>query len=157
MSAARGEVNRERTPVLNVAKSHAATRLVLILSLVVVAAGCRTRVIHDPVEGALPAAAAQATTWEVDEAIWRAARKQGWVAERVEAGVLHAVWQKKRHSAAVRITHSGSHFQIDYEDSENLLREGDRIHRNYNSIVMRLADRIQLEPIVARPVPPDGS
>lgn len=123
----------------------------VLLALLAMTAGCRTRVIDDPVDAPLTLATGGATLRDVDEAIWRAARKEGWVPEYLSPGVVRATWRKKHHAATVRITHDRRRFTIEYEDSENLLREGNRIHRNYNSLVQRLAERIQREPITTVP------
>ena len=126
-----------------------ALTVIVAFVLVVSPTGCKTRAIHDPVEVPLPLLTDRSNPDDVDEAIWRAARKQGWVPTRVRSGEVRATWTKKIHSATVAITHDHGHLRIAYEDSENLLRNGDRIHRNYNSLVQRLADRVQREPIVA--------
>jgi hypothetical protein len=49
--------------------------------------------------------------------------------------------------AVVSISHDGRTMNIDYEDSENLLYSGERIHHNYNELVKKLAARIQQEPL----------
>jgi hypothetical protein len=84
----------------------------------------------------------------IDEGIWRAGRKQGWEIERTAPGRLRGTRRWKRHAAVVSITHDGSRLQLAYEDSENLLHDGDRIHRNYDTAVQRLLGRIAREPIL---------
>jgi len=108
---------------------------------------CRTAPIQDVVDAPLPAACGASTTEAVDEAIWRAGRKLGWQIEGLRPGVLRGTWRFKHHVAVVSIAHADGRFSIRYEESQNLLHEGDRIHRSYNRAVQLLAIQIQQEPV----------
>jgi len=121
--------------------------LALVSLLLGSGAGCRTAPIHDIVDAPLPAACGKVTTEAVDEAIWRAGRKVGWKIELVRPGLLRGAWRFKHHEAVVSISHANGRFSIRYEKSENMLHDGDQIHRNYNRLVERLAARIRQEPL----------
>jgi hypothetical protein len=116
----------------------------LLLGLV---AGCRTAPIQDVVAAPLPVPCADATTNDVDEAIWRAGRKLGWKIDRIGPGELRGTWRFKHHEAVVSITHHDGLLNIRYVESQNLLHEGSQIHRNYNELVQRLQTQIQREPV----------
>ncbi len=120
---------------------------VLILLLWGFVASCRTAPIHDVLEAPLPTAQGAATTDDLDEAIWRAGRKVGWKIERIRPGVLRGTWRFKHHLAVVSITRDQRYFTIRYVDSQNLLYDGDQIHRRYNSLVDELARQIEQEPV----------
>lgn len=118
------------------------------------AIGCSTTVPLRPVvEVPLPVAWLGASEDRVDEAIWRAGRKQSWEIEEVESGRLRGTRRWKRYVAVVSIAHDGRLLRIAYEDSENLRRRGDGIHRSYDTIVERLVASIAREPIVPGGVP----
>ena len=120
---------------------------VLILLLWGSVSSCRTAPIHDVLEAPLPTAQGAAITDDLDEAIWRAGRKVGWKIERIRPGVLRGTWRFKHHLAVVSITHDQRYFTIRYVDSQNLLYDGDQIHRRYNSLVEELARQIEQEPV----------
>jgi hypothetical protein len=109
--------------------------------------GCRTAPIQDIVDAPLSAACGERATEAWDEAIWRAGRKVGWKIESMRPGLLRGTWRFKHHAAVVSIAHADGRFSIRYESSENLLHEGDRIHRSYNRLVERLATQIQREAV----------
>jgi hypothetical protein len=121
--------------------------LAALLLTLVVASGCRTAPILAIRGAPLPTAPGGATQDQLDEAIWRAGRKLGWKIERIRPGLLRGTLRFKRHVAVVSISHDGRTMNIDYEDSENLLYSGERIHHNYNELVKKLAARIQQEPL----------
>jgi hypothetical protein len=109
--------------------------------------GCRTEVLRDFHGVPFPGDCAEASINEVDDAIWRAGRKVGFEVDRIEPGVLWATWHVRKHIAVVSITHSNGLLSVRYHWSENLLQEGDRIHRSYNRWTERLVEQILREPI----------
>jgi hypothetical protein len=150
MFASHGEVKREATgqsEARSRTRSRAPVALTLIPLLLGSVTGCRTAPILDVVDAPLPAVCGERTTEAVDEAIWRAGRKVGWKIERVSPGLLRGTWRFKHHEAVVAIAHADGRFSIRYEKSENLLHEGDQIHRNYKRLVEGLATQIQQEPV----------
>jgi hypothetical protein len=115
---------------------------------------CATTVQLQPlVEVPLPIAWLGASEDRIDEAIWRAGRKQSWEIEKIESGRLRGTRRWKRHAAVVSIAHDGRQLRIAYEDSENLRHQGDKIHRSYDMVVERLVASIERESIVPGGVP----
>lgn len=112
---------------------------------------CRTEVLQTVVEAPLPAAAAGAAIGDVDEAIWRAGRKASWHIEQLRPGDLRGTWRFKHHAAVVSIAHDRRRMSIRYVSSENLLHEGNQIHRTYNRRIHQLVAQIQREPITPAP------
>ncbi len=127
------------------------------IALFVVAGGCQTTVpLRQVVETALPVAWSGAPDNQIDEAIWRAGRKQSWEIEDIEPGRLRGTRRWKRYVVVVSITHDRRQLRIAYEDSENLRRQGDRIHRSYDTLVQRLVASIEQEPLVPVAKPGDS-
>ncbi|HEY8155980.1 MAG TPA: hypothetical protein VII72_17760 [Myxococcota bacterium] len=116
----------------------------LLLGLLV---GCRTAPIQDVVDAPLPLRCSEATTDDVDEAIWRAGRKLDWKIDRIGPGDLRGSLRFKRHVAVVSLTHHDGYLSIHYLESQNLRQDGGEIHRNYNVLVQRLLTQIQQEPV----------
>jgi len=158
MFAAPGSVKREAArqapagagfrPAGRAAARTAALGLLILLACL---AGCRTAPIEDVTDFPLPPVTATADIAAIDEAIWRAGRKVGWGIERLSPGDLRGTWRYKQHLAVVRIHHDGSRLSIRYEDSVKLLREGQRIHKDYNHMVKRLLQAIQRELVAMLP------
>lgn len=118
------------------------------------AAGCSTTVPLWPVvEIPMPAAWLGASDDRIDEAIWRAGRKQSWEIEEIDSGRLRGTHRWKRYVVVVSIAHDGRHLRIAYEGSENLRRGEGGIHRSYDMIVERLVAAIEREPLVPGGVP----
>ena len=141
MRWARGRVNTE---------VHPWSRTAAVFCLFVMClSSCRSVPLEHTIEAPLPAAWAQASTADRDEAIWRASRKaRGWTVERIAPGRFRGTWKYRHHLAITTLTHDGSRVAVAYQHSENLLesREG-RIHRNYHVAVNRLIEKILAEPV----------
>ena len=124
-------------------------RLVLPLVVAVLIAcigGCRTVPIQDVRNTPLGTApSTNLNIQEVSKAIWAAGAKLGWVIKEVRPGELTGTLSLRRHVAVVTITHDTSTFNITYKDSQNLLQQGQEIHRNYNRWVQNLVKEIQTQ------------
>ena len=88
-----------------------------------------------------------ATLEDASEAIWRAGRKLGWEIEEESPGVSIGTLHLRSHVAVVRIDHDTKVFAIHDVKTENLRREGDRIHPNYNGWIHFLETKIEAEPV----------
>lgn len=74
--------------------------------------------------------------------IQRAAASLGWVAEPQGPGVVRAALNLRSHQVTAAITYDPRQFSITYLSSANLLYDGTHIHRNYNSWIANLRDKI---------------
>lgn len=129
---------------------------VIWIALCVVAGGCQTTVsLWQVVETPLPDAWSGASDEKIDEAIWRAGRKQSWEIEDLEPRRLRGTRRWKRFVVVVSITHDGNELRVAYYDSENLRREGGRIHRSSDTVVRQLVASIEREPLLPRAKPGD--
>ena len=95
---------------------------------------------------------ASATVDDASEAIGRAGRKLGWEIEKESPGVLKGTLHLRRHVAVVRIEHDTQVFSIHGVETQNIRREGDRIHPNYNGWIHFLEQKIAIEPVRHTPL-----
>jgi hypothetical protein len=91
------------------------------------------------------------TVDDASEAIGRAGRKLGWEIEKESPGVLKGTLHLRRHVAVVRIEHDTQVFSIHDVETQNIRREGDRIHPNYNGWIHFLEQKIAMEPVRQTP------
>lgn len=118
----------------------------VVIALVVLGgfAGCRTAPIHDVVGAPLGASpASKVTLADVAKAIHAAGTELGWIMKDVRPGELLGTLNLRKHVAVVTVTHDTTMFTIRHKSSENLLDDGQSIHRKYNLWVQNLAHRIQ--------------
>jgi hypothetical protein len=115
--------------------------------LLLTATACRIlKPIYD-VNDAPLLSSESATLDDASEAIWRAGRKLGWEIEKESPGVLNGTLHLRRHVAVVRIEHDTRVFSIHEVETQNIRREGDRIHPNYNGWIHFLEQKIAAEPV----------
>lgn len=112
---------------------------------------CRSLAPIYDVSGAQLHASESATVDDASEAIWRAGRKLGWEIEKESPGVLKGTLHLRRHVAVVRIEHDTQIFSIHDVETQNIRREGDRIHPNYNGWIHFLEQKIAMEPVRQTP------
>lgn len=118
---------------------------------------CRT-VPLTAVNAALWATPGRATIEEIDQAIWRAGRKEGWQMEILRPGELRGTWRKSHHELVVAIGHDGRDLSVRHLSSTNLKEGGGKIHRAYHRLLERLVERIRRELVaVAHTRPRDSS
>jgi hypothetical protein len=125
-----------------------AGRLAVIVVTIALAglAGCRTTTIQDVTKTPLGAAPRRSVSLgEVAKAIHAAGTDLGWVMQDVRPGELVGTLNLRKHVAVVTIVHDTSTFDIRYKSSQNLMHQGNEIHRKYNLWVQNLARRIQQE------------
>jgi hypothetical protein len=102
-------------------------------------AGCRTQPVYDVPSRRIGSGH---DLEEVGRRIEAAVLDRGWQAERVRPGEMIATLDIRRHRAVVTILYDASQFSIRYRDSDVLMYDGEKIHRNYNHWVHNLERRI---------------
>ncbi len=123
---------------------------VLAFTSLIATGGCQTSVpFREVFETPFPVAWSRASEEQIDEAIWRAGRKQSWEIEDIGRGHLRATRRWKRYVVVVSITHDRHQLRVAYADSENLRRSEGQIHQSYDRLVRRLVAGIEREPLVA--------
>lgn len=107
-----------------------------LLLLVTLSLACRTAPVRDVTDSHVPPGF---STEEVGDIIEQAALRRGWSVVRPAPGrAVASIRVRGRHWARVDIAFDPQAFSIRYRDSENLRYNGERIHRNYNSWILRL-------------------
>jgi len=117
---------------------------IFIISLILLS-GCQTTVPLYNAKNISISPRLSASNEEIAEAIWSAARRQGWKTERMGDRKIKAVKHIRSHSITVSINYSKSSFDIFYVDSNNLKFDGSNIHKNYNIWIHQLEESIQNE------------
>ena len=112
-----------------------------VVLLVVLLAGCRTAPVYNVENSPVPASA-NLTRKQVGNVIEREATKLGWSVERQTPGRMVATLKLRKHTAVVDILYDEKQFSIHYKDSQVLLYDGEKIHRNYNNWIHNLQRRI---------------
>jgi hypothetical protein len=123
-------------------------RRLIALLLGAVLAGCaRTAKIYNVTGAAIPPPAAGKTLTmdQVARAIVAAGTRRQWEIEPVRAGELMGTLRLRAHLAVISIRHDTSTFSITFVRGENILHEGDEIHRNYNNWIHNLEREITAE------------
>ena len=116
-----------------------------LIMLLVMLCGCQTTAPLYNAKNISISPRLSASNEEIAEAIWSAARRQGWKTERVGDRKIKAVKHIRSHSLTVSINYSKSSFDIIYIDSNNLKFDGSNIHKNYNIWIHQLEESIQNE------------
>lgn len=121
--------------------------LASFLSLGLLLAACvRTQPVYNVTE--IPVVTASPGTPSLDQvkgAIITACREKEWLVNPVEDGFIVATAHVRSHTAVVDIRYSPTSYSITYKDSDALLYDGEKIHRNYNKWIKLLSERIDLE------------
>ena len=121
-------------------------RLTLLISFVVLLAGCTTKPVYNVDKEQIPnPSRTRLSLNDVERAILSAAQKRGWSARVIKPGLIEANLALRSHRAAVEIPYSQSDYSINYKSSENLDYEDGNIHRNYNNWIIRLSRDINSE------------
>lgn len=118
----------------------------LVVGGLLVLAACRAA----PLENVGPemlGAPADATLPQVTQAIKQAGAGLGWimVPDPNKDGLIKGTLHLRRHTAVVDVAFNTKTFTIDYVTSTNLMYDGTRIHKNYNSWVNNLANAIKAQ------------
>jgi hypothetical protein len=108
---------------------------------------CRTLVPIAEVHDAPLLSTPDSTLAEVTEAIGVAALSLGWEVEKESPNALKATLRLRSHVAVVRIEYDTRTFSILPVETQNIKREGDLIHPNYNGWIQNLQKRISWTPV----------
>ena len=117
-------------------------RLALVFLLALSISGCnRTLVVHN-VEAQVINHSVTAN--QVEKAILKAGIEKGWSMTVRQPGIIDAyILVREKHRAVIQIDYDEKEYSIMYKDSENLLYEDGKIHRNYNKWIILLDQKIQ--------------
>ncbi|KAA9001946.1 hypothetical protein FJU30_06610 [Affinibrenneria salicis] len=88
---------------------------------------------------------AQYSSEQVKKAILQAGLEREWIMTPAAPGVINGHIDQRGHVADIRINYSSTSYSISYVNSQNLLAEQGKIHRNYNRWVNNLNREIQLK------------
>jgi hypothetical protein len=118
--------------------------LLIAIALATILFGCRTAPVYNIYSSPVPMTSAKkATMDQVEQAIVGAAGELGWNTRLIASGHIEAnIMVRAKHTAAVDIKYTSDSFSIKYKYSNNLKYDGIRIHKNYNSWIRRLKQRI---------------
>ena len=120
--------------------------LVLVISILVGGAGCRTAPIYNATNIPL-ASNTRITLDDVTKGVLAAGRNRGWIMDQVRPGEITGSLTTNQHLAEVTVTYDTSRFSITYRNSTNLMHAGNDIHKRYNIWVNQLQAAIQDEMI----------
>jgi len=116
----------------------------LVLSVLIVAVGCRTAPIYNVTnQGIVPSGGKPKSLEQIKTAIVEAGRAKGWIMKDIAPGRLDAELHLRSHVAFVEITYSPTSYSITYKNSINLNYDGTNIHSNYNSWIQNLQREIE--------------
>lgn len=82
---------------------------------------------------------------QVKLAILRAGATLGWQMQEVRPHEIEGTLYLRRHMAKVDIPYSAERYSIRYKDSQNLLYDGQNIHKNYNGWIKNLDAAIRTQ------------
>ena len=82
---------------------------------------------------------------QVKIAILRAGTTLGWRMQEVRPHEIEGTLYLRRHMAKVDIPYSAERYSILYKDSQNLLYDGQNIHKNYNGWIKNLDAAIRTQ------------
>lgn len=119
-------------------------RLVLVVALAALLAGCRTAPLYDVERSSFNTTEPHSMA-EITEAIQQAGTRLGWQMDVERPGLIIGTLNLRSHQAVVEIPYDTSGFAINYQDSTDLRYDGETIHRNYNSWVQNLEREIRVE------------
>ena len=82
---------------------------------------------------------------QVKSTIMIAGTSLGWKMAEVSPGLIQGTLNLRKHTAVVDISYSASKYSIVYKSSVNLDEKDGQIHKNYNSWVQNLSNKIGSE------------
>lgn len=116
--------------------------VIVVLICLAIASCARTMPIHNVFSAPVVAPSGPLSAAQVRGAIIEALHDKGWVVRQDNPGKIEAEVVVRTHRADVEINYSATQYSITYKDSDNLLYDGSKIHRNYNKWVMLLETEI---------------
>jgi len=118
-------------------------RLVAVMMLAAALAGCnRTMPIQNVTDRQVAIPVGVDGAEAIKSAILDGGRAKGWKMVEVEPGHIVGTVAVRQHVASVDIAYDDHSYSIVYKDSQNLMYDGTRIHRNYNKWIVLLEQQI---------------
>jgi hypothetical protein len=121
------------------------TRILLIVVPALLALGCAPLAPVVNVTDAPTTTNRPASLDEIGNAIVRAGASLNMQMRKVRPGFVEAVYAIRGLSATMDIKYNTKSYSIEYKDSQGLKYDGTNIHKNYNSWVMNLDNRIRAQ------------
>lgn len=119
--------------------------MVTLLALLLTGCFGRLQPIYSVNDMAIPVTLQDASISKIDSIIKVAVTGRGWQVQDVSPGVIKATLRQRSHEAVVDIKYTNKSYSIDYVSSQDLLYDGNQIHRNYNRWVKTLEQDINQE------------
>ena len=120
------------------------TVVMTLLIVTLASLGCRTARVHNVPRKAITVPSTVTTT-ELSEVIWSGARREGWRVREVQPGRAHAEKTLRTHRALVAIDYDTQGFAITLLEADNLLYDGQDVHKAYNLWAAALEKSIEDE------------
>ena len=121
-------------------------RILAVLGVVLLVAGCTTRPIVNVTDQPVVASAGkQLTADQVRNGIVSAGNALGWVMTPVSPGLVSGRLMLRDHVAVVEVRYTAKVYSITYKDSTNLNYRDGQIHKNYNGWIENLDRDIRNE------------
>ncbi len=119
-------------------------RMLLIVVPALVAIGCTTVPVQNITDQTFTTNR-PASLEEIGNTIVRAGASLNMQMRKVRPGLINATYAVRGVSAVMEIKYSTKSYSIEYKDSQGLKYDGTNIHKNYNSWVQNLNNRIQAQ------------
>jgi hypothetical protein len=116
-------------------------RVSALVAFAVLLAACQPRIqpIYAPSSVLMPQGLETAPLSVIRDGILDAGAAKSWKMKELEPGVIRATLDvQNKHQAVVDVVYTNKSFAINYVSSRNLLSQGARIHRSYNTWVRQL-------------------
>lgn len=107
--------------------------------------GGRLAPIYTVIDHPVPAAAQKLPLADIQRTIEIAGSFRHWQFEPLAPGDLHASYSNGKHGATVDVSFSQRAYSIRLVHTENLLQDGNTIHRTYNRWVRNLEKDIDVQ------------
>ncbi|USG62667.1 hypothetical protein NBZ79_06710 [Sneathiella marina] len=120
-------------------------RLASLILFVIFISACQPRIqpIYVPSSVALPPGLETAPLSVIRDGILDAGAAKSWKMKEIEPGVIRGTLDvQNKHQAVVDVVYTNKAYTINYVSSRNLLSQGARIHRSYNTWVRQLESGI---------------
>lgn len=121
------------------------TKSLLAFASLMLVAGCAGTPVHNVSGAPVETNSRNVSLDSVENAIRRAGASLGWQMRTIKPGLMVGTLNVRNHSAVVDVAYNTKSYNITYKDSSNLNYDGTNIHKNYNSWVQNLDNKIRVE------------
>jgi hypothetical protein len=130
---------------MNISHIFRRTGFLVFVFLLLTTAGCARTVPLQNIDQRQVAVPADRDGAEmIKAAILAGGASKGWQMVEMEPGHIVGKVMVRQHMASVDINYDADSYSIAYKDSQNLLYDGSKIHRNYNKWVILLDQQIAM-------------